>query len=115
MISIDAINLQERLQQGPDRLDGAANSYQTFLKKFAAFLSAPIYHKNGPMIAANFFTDDNMAKFFIALGVDIMEDKPHALKAARAAMKYGLEMNKLPILAENSHIYPDTWRVITVK
>ena len=37
------------------------------------------------MIAANFFTDDNMAKFFIALGVD-MEDKPHDLKAARAAM-----------------------------
>jgi hypothetical protein len=115
MISIDAINFQERLQQGPDRFDGAANSYQTFLKKFAAFLSAPICHKNEPMIAANFFTDDNMVKFFIALlGVD-MEDKPHALKAARATMKYGLEMNKLPILAENSHIYPDTWRVITVK
>ena len=63
MISIGSINLQERLQQGPDRLDGAANSYQTFLKKFAAFLSAPIYHKKGPMIAANFFTDDNMANF----------------------------------------------------
>ncbi len=30
MISIDAINLQERFQQGPDRFDGAANSYQTF-------------------------------------------------------------------------------------
>ena len=47
MISIDSINLQERLQQqGPDRLDGAASSYQTFFKRFAAFLNAPIYHKN---------------------------------------------------------------------
>ena len=54
MISVDSINLQERLQQGPDRLNGAANSYQTFLKKFAAFLSAPIYHKNEPMIGKFF-------------------------------------------------------------
>ena len=72
MISIDSINRQERLQQqGPDRLDGAASSYQTFLKQFAAFLNAPIHHKNGPMIAAKFFTDNNVAKIFIAIGVDV--------------------------------------------
>ena len=111
---IDSINLEERLQNGPDRLDGAANSYQTYLKKFSAFLNAPVYNKKGPMIAAIFFNDENLAKYFIALG-DEMKDVPHALKSARAAIAYGLQMNKLPLLAENSHLYPLTWRVIDVK
>lgn len=31
--TIESINLEERLQNGPDRLDGAASSYQTYLKK----------------------------------------------------------------------------------
>ena len=56
----------------------------------------------------------NLAKYFIALG-DEMKDVPHALKSARAAIAYGLQMNKLPLLAENSHLYPLTWRVIDVK
>ena len=111
---IDSINLEERLQNGPDRLDGAASSYQTYLKKFSVFLNAPVYNKKGPMIAAIFFNDENLAKYFIALG-DEMKDVPHALKSARAAIAYGLQMNKLPLLAENSHLYPLTWRVIDVK
>ena len=43
-----------------------------------------------------------------------MKDVPHALKSARVAIAYGLQMNKLPLLAENSHLYPLTWRVIDV-
>lgn len=66
------------------------------------------------MIAEMFFNDENIAKYFIALG-DEMKDVPHALKSARAAIAFGLQMNKLPLLAENSHLYPLTWRVIDVK
>ena len=64
---IDSINLD--LQNGPDRLDGTASSYQTYLKKFSIFLNEPVYNKKGPMIAAIFFNDENLAKYFIALGM----------------------------------------------
>jgi hypothetical protein len=68
---IDSVNLEERLQNGTDRLYGAAISYQTYLKKFSVFLNAPVYNYKGPMIAAIFFNDEKLAKYFIALGDEI--------------------------------------------
>ena len=110
---LDTIDIDQRLEEGHDKLPGCLNSYQTYLRKLAKCVNEPIYNKNGPMVAKEFFNDTTLAKFLIVLG-DEMTDGPHALKSARAAIAYGLEMHQLPLLANNNHTYPLTWRAIKV-
>jgi hypothetical protein len=79
MISIDSINLQKRLQIGPDRSDAETNSYQTFL-------NAPIYHKKYRTdVSGNLFTDDNMN--FYRSCRRYKRQSTCIIKAARAAMR----------------------------
>ena len=111
--TIDDINLEERLEEGPDKLPATLESYQIYLRKFAKFVkTAGKYKINGPMIDKEFFKDEIIAKYFLHLGDN--NDKPHVIKSARAAIAYALSVHKLPLLAENTHIYPDTWRVFNV-
>ena len=107
------VNLAERLQTGADHIDGTIQSYAVYLRKYAAFVSAEPFVINGPMIANEFFTDENMAKFIIAIG-DEHDHKPHVLKTASAALGYGLKINKRECLNKFKHLYSDTHRAIEV-
>ena len=113
MTTLEAIDIDQRLEEGFDKLPGCLASYQTYLRKLAKWVNAPQYNKNGPMVAKEHFTDQTLAKFLLVLG-DEMADGPHALKSARAAIAYGLELHQLPLLANNNHTYPLTWRAIHV-
>jgi hypothetical protein len=94
--TIDDINLEERLEEGPDKLPATLDSYQIYLRKFAKFVKiAGKYKINEPMIDKEFFNDDEIiAKYFLRLGDN--NDKPHVIKSARAAIAYALSVHKLP-------------------
>ena len=68
--TIDHINFEERLEEGPDKLPATLlDSYQIYLRKFAKFVTiAGKYKINGPMIDKVFFTDEIIAKYFLHLG-----------------------------------------------
>ena len=113
MSLLDAVEIDQVLEEGHDRLPGCMASYQTYLRKLATWGNVPEYNSNGPMVAKELFNDDSLAKFFVKLGTE-MNDVPHALKSARAAVAFGLEIHQLPLLALNNHTYPKTWRAIRV-
>jgi hypothetical protein len=68
--TIDDINLEERLEEGPDKLPATLESYQIYLRKFAKFVkTAGKYKINGPMIVKEFFKDEIIANISFILEI----------------------------------------------
>lgn len=108
------MNLEERLRDGPNQIPSTAKGYNVYLKKFAAFVEAGDSMANGEMLAKEYFTDENIAKFLIALR-DEYDSKPHVLKAACASIGHRLKVNLLQNLFDFKHLYGKTHNAIQVK
>jgi hypothetical protein len=65
------------------------------------------------MIARQYFTDSNIAKFVIAL-CDEYNHKPHHLKVATAAIGHALKYHLMENLFDFKHLYGKTHNAIHV-
>ena len=109
----DDIDLDERLVNGLNHIPSTMKTYAVYLKKFAIFVQAEEYELGGALTPKAYFTDENIAKFILALH-DNFNHRPHILKSAMAAIGHAIKTHLLPNIHDFKHLYGKTHNVIQV-
>jgi len=113
MQKLSDINLEEELSRGVLRT-GTRRSYDTWLRKFSESLGI-VWDPVG-RIPKELLTDENIAKFLVALGSK-SNYTPHSLKSARAAISSCLLAQGIKCFNDsaNYHEWPLTLQAIKVR